>query len=76
MAFAMAAFFGFTLAYAQHMIGSKAWGLWLGFIALLLWILLIAVAHIGQQLSADQMHQLRRSLDEFLQSAGLQIDQQ
>ncbi len=28
--------------------------------------LLIAVAHIGQQFSADQMHQLRGTLDEFL----------
>ncbi len=33
MAFAMAAFFGFTLAYAQYMIRSYPWGLWLGTIS-------------------------------------------
>lgn len=71
LTFAFSAFFGFILGFSQFMIGIGAWGTWIGLAALLLWAILIAVAHVGQQLSADQMHTLQLQLDEFLRSANL-----
>ena len=71
MTLAFSAFFGFILGFSQFMIGIGAWGNWIGMAALLLWGTLVAVAHIGQQLSADQMHALQLQLDEFLTNAKL-----
>jgi hypothetical protein len=74
MALACTAFFGFILGFSQFMIGSTAWGTWIGVAAMVLWAILIAVAHIGQQLSADQMRGLQIQLQEFLSSARLRFN--
>jgi TM2 domain-containing membrane protein YozV len=74
MTFAFSAFFGFILGFSQFMIGSNAWGTWIGVAALLLWGTLVIVAHVGQQLSSDQMHSLQAQLNEFLNQAQLQIE--
>ena len=71
MTFAFTAFFGFILGFSQFMIGANAWGTWIGMSALLFWGTLIVVAHIGQQLSTDQMRALQQQLIEFLNSAEL-----
>ena len=71
MTFAFSAFFGLVLGFSQFMIGARAWGTWIGLCALLFWGTLILVAHIGQQLSSDQMHILQTRLNEFLDSADL-----
>ena len=71
MTFAFSAFFGLILGFSQFMIGARAWGTWIGLCALLFWGTLILVAHIGQQLSSDQMHILQTRLNEFLDSADL-----
>lgn len=76
MTFAFTAFFGFILGFSQYMIGAHAWGNWIGIIALLLWATLIVVAHIGQQLSTDQMHALQNQLNDFLGAAKLQHAQE
>jgi hypothetical protein len=57
MTFAFTAFFGLILGFSQFMIGARG--------------TLILVAHIGQQLSSDQMHILQSRLNEFLDSADL-----
>lgn len=71
MTFAFSAFFGFTLGFSQFMIGAHPWGNWIGLVALLLWATLVVVAHIGQQLSVDQMHTLQQQLTDFLNAAEL-----
>jgi len=71
MTFAFTAFFGFIFGFSQFMIGVNAWGNWIGLVALLLWGTLIVVAHIGQQMSTDQMHALQQQLDQFLGAAEL-----
>lgn len=71
MTFAFTAFFGFILGFSQFMIGAAAWGTWIGMFAMFLWGTLIVVAHVGQQLSADQMRSLQQQLNEFLGLAEL-----
>jgi hypothetical protein len=71
LTFAFTAFFGFILGFSQFMIGAQAWGTWIGAGAMLLWGSLVAVAHVGQQLSADQMRTLQTQLADFLRSAEL-----
>ena len=69
MAFGFSAFFGFILGFSQFMIRTYSWGTWIGLVALLLWIGLIVIAHVGQQWSADQMHALKHRLDDLLDRA-------
>ncbi len=71
MAFGFTAFFGFILGFSQFMIGTLSWGIWIGCVAMLLWGGLIVVAHVGQQLSSDQMHALEERFDTFLSAAEL-----
>lgn len=71
MAFGFTAFFGFILGFSQFMIGTSSWGNLIGVLALLLWASLIVIAHVGQQLSSDQMHALQDRLQEFLNRAQL-----
>ncbi len=71
MAFGFSAFFGFILGFSQFMIGASSWGNAIGMVALLLWGALIVIAHVGQQLSSDQMHALRDRLNELLNRAEL-----
>lgn len=66
LAMAFTIFFALTLAYSQWMLGTSAWGLGLALGALLVLLILYVVAHIGQQLSADQMLALRTQLEEIL----------
>lgn len=66
LAMSFSAFFAFTLAFSQWMIGEAAWGAWVGLAAIVSIIFLYAVAHIGQQWSVDQMHDLRDRLDSLL----------
>jgi hypothetical protein len=75
MTFAFSAFFGFILGFSQFMIGTNPWGTWIGVAALLLWGTLVIVAHVGQQLSTDQMHALEVQLKEFLNQAQLQVEE-
>ncbi len=74
MTFAFSAFFGFILGFSQYMIGAMAWGNWIGVVAMLLWGGLVAIAHIGRQLSSDQMHTLRGRLTDFLRSAQIHVE--
>ena len=71
LAFGFTAFFGFILGFSQFMIGANSWGNLIGVIALILWASLIVIAHVGQQLSVDQMHALQIRLNEFLSRAQL-----
>ncbi len=71
LTFAFTAFFGFILGLSQFMIGSNAWGTWIGVVALMLWGALVAIAHVGQQLSVDQMRTLQGQFADFLSRADL-----
>jgi hypothetical protein len=71
LAMVFSAFFGSMLAYSQWMLGESMWGLGVVATSLLIVLTLYVVAHIGQQLSADQMEQLRNQLQEILRDAGL-----
>lgn len=75
LTFAFSAFFGFILGFSQFMIGAHAWGTWIGVVAMLLWGALLAIAHVGQQLSADQMRTLQGQLADFLRTAELHPQQ-
>ncbi|MCA9195012.1 MAG: hypothetical protein KDB03_24740 [Planctomycetales bacterium] len=68
---AFSAFYGFTLAYSQWMLKHYPWGLWVALSALLFIVILYVVAHVGQQLSADQMRYLRERLDNILHQADV-----
>ncbi len=72
---AFTAFFGFTLAYSQWMLGSAVWGIWIGVLPLLAIAVLYLVAHFGQQWSVDQMHQLREKLNGILRDAQIAVQQ-
>lgn len=71
LAMAFSAFFGLALAYSQWSLGGSAWGGWIAILAGVAISTLYAVAHIGQQLSSDQMQTLRDRLDNFLRDAKL-----
>ncbi len=73
LALAFTAFFGFILGFSQFMIGSNAWGIWIGIVAMMLWGALIAIAHVGQQLSVDQMRTLQSRLVDFISQADLRL---
>jgi hypothetical protein len=64
---AFTAFFALMLGGVQLGIGLPPWGLAVGSLAALLILGLYMVAHIGQQWSVDQMHQLRDRLIDLLQ---------
>ena len=49
LAMSFTAFFAFTLAFSQWMLGKSAWGAGIGIAAMLLILLLYVIAHIGQQ---------------------------
>lgn len=78
LAMAFTAFFALTLAFSQWMLNTSPWGLWLALTAITVILLLYVVAHIGQQLSADQMHALRGELNLLLEKcqAGEAFSQQ
>ncbi|HBJ37432.1 MAG TPA: hypothetical protein DDZ51_22295 [Planctomycetaceae bacterium] len=71
LAMAFSAFFGVALAYSQWSLGGSAWGGWVAVVAIVAIFTLYAVAHIGQQLSSDQMHTLRDRMDTFLRDAKI-----
>ena len=71
LAMAFSAFFGIALAYSQWSLGAAPWGGWIATAAVIAIVALYVVAHVGQQLSSDQMHTLRGHLDRFLQEADI-----
>lgn len=71
LAMAFTSFFAFTLAYSQWAIGEATWWHWVGIVALVAILGIYAVAHIGQQLSADQMRWLKQRLEEILGQGSL-----
>lgn len=71
LALAFSAFFSFIIAYSQWAIGETTWWHWLGLLALLAILALYLIAHIGQQLSADQMQTLRGGLEQILTEANI-----
>ena len=70
---AFTAFYGFALAYSQWMLGESAWGIWVALLSLLVMGGVTATAAIGQQLSSDQMLQLKERLEEVLGEAELNV---
>jgi hypothetical protein len=73
LAMAFSAFFGLALAYSQWTLGGSAWGCWIAVVATVAIVTLYAIAHVGQQLSSDQMHTLRHRLDDFLRDAQIAV---
>ncbi len=71
LAMSFSAFYGFTLAYSQWMINEYPWGNWVAFAALLAIASLYVIAHVGQQLSTDQMTALRVQLESIVSSVEL-----
>ncbi len=71
LAMAFSAFFGLALAYSQWSLGGNAWGCWIAVAAIVAIVSLYAIAHVGQQLSSDQMYTLRDRLDTFLRDAQI-----
>lgn len=71
LAMAFTAFFSFAMAFSQWAIGESSWWHWPGIAALIALVGIYVVAHLGQQWSADQMHQLRSWLDEILQETKI-----
>ena len=72
LAMSFSAFFGLALGYSQWFVGETMWGLWVATAAVLCIVILYAIATIGQQWSADQMHLLRDQLDEILRVSEVQ----
>lgn len=73
LAMVFSAFFGAMLAYSQWMLGESMWGMIVVVTSLLIVLTLYVVAHIGQQLSADQMEFLRVQLQKIIQDSGLLV---
>ncbi len=73
MLMAFTSFFGFTLAYSQWALNQSVWGFWIGAVPLVLILTLYLIAHIGQQLSVDQMHQLRDQFEQLLRDAQIDV---
>ncbi|HMO12664.1 MAG TPA: hypothetical protein PKD64_09690 [Pirellulaceae bacterium] len=65
------AFFGAMLAISQFMLGSYVWGIWVMVGAFVALAAVYAVAHIGQQWSADQMQKLRDCFEEIVLRANI-----
>ena len=68
---AFSAFFGLVFAYVQRSLGHPVWGLWVTAVALVAILCVYIVAHLGQQLSADQMHKLRGHLEEVINASDV-----
>jgi hypothetical protein len=68
LAFAFTAFFASMLAISQWLLNHTLWGLPIALAAIAGLATLYLTAHIGQQLSADQMLALRAQLDTYLLS--------
>jgi len=62
------AFFGAVLGISQWTLGELPWGLWIAGVSMVFWLSLFVIAHVGQQLSSDQMHLLQNRLKELLAS--------
>lgn len=62
-----AALFGGSLGFAQRVLGTPAWGLWILSIALGLGVGLWVMAQLGQRLGAAQTARLQRLIDQALQ---------
>ncbi len=73
LAMAFSIFFGLIIAYSQWMLHESVWGLGVAAFGLGVMTLCYVVAHIGQQLSADQMEALRRQLDCILRNADVRL---
>lgn len=71
LAMAFTAFFSLTMEISLRAIGESGWWHWLAIAALLAIVLIYTVAHVGQQWSADQMHQLRDQLHQILEKLKL-----
>jgi hypothetical protein len=71
LAMSFIAFYGFALAYSQWMLGEPIWGIWVALSSLLSIFSLYLIAHVGQQLSADQMHALRERLVDIMHNAQI-----
>lgn len=69
LVFLFSAFFGLVLGISQWTLGETAWGLWVAAGAIVLWLALVVIAHVGQQWSSDQMHHLREQLEILLKQA-------
>lgn len=69
LAMSFTAFFGLALAYSQWSLGAHAWGAWVAVVAVIAIIAIYIIAHVGQQLSSDQMNMLRERLNAFLRDA-------
>lgn len=72
LALLFTAFFGAALGVSQWQLGDPLWGIWIAGSALGMLVAIYVIAHLGQQWSADQMHQLREQLEEIMQQAGVQ----
>ncbi|MCE2793544.1 MAG: hypothetical protein LW697_14005 [Blastopirellula sp.] len=72
LALLFTSFFGAALGVSQWQLGDSMWGLWVAAGALVLLGTLYLVAHLGQQWSSDQMHQLRAHLEEIMRGARVQ----
>jgi hypothetical protein len=68
---AFSVFFGLIIAYCQWALHESMWGVWVAIVGLIAIVLCYVVAHIGQQLSVDQMESLRVQLEGILRSAGV-----
>jgi hypothetical protein len=71
LALLFTAFFGAALGVSQWQLGDPVWGSWIAGVALGLLGAIYVIAHLGQQWSSDQMHQLREQLEEIMQRAGV-----
>jgi hypothetical protein len=74
LAMAFTAFFGLILVCSQWQLGEFPWGWALTFPPLLVILGLYLVAHLGQQLSEDQMIELRDRLNRTLLDAQIKFD--
>jgi hypothetical protein len=73
LALAFTAFFGLAMAVSQWLLQQSIWGLWVAIASLLVLFGVYLLAHVGQQLSVDQMQNLRRQLESILTRAGISM---
>lgn len=76
LALLFTAFFGAALGVSQWQLGDTLWGMWVAGGASLLLGAIYVVAHLGQQWSSDQMHQLRGQLEEIMRGVGVHCGEQ
>ena len=72
LSMAFSIFFGLIIAYSQWMLHQPVWGLAIAVLGGLMIIGCYVIAHIGQQLSVDQMEALRNQLNGILRNAQVE----